>query len=290
MATVRRIITALWIACVACTAVAQTPRPPPPTFPAERAGALLKHASYYAFLAEACNFDNAPAAAARDLIKVVGPNYSAQQQLLEVFNKRKREYAEGSNIASRFKRCQIDSGKTKAEITDIATSIRDLLENARSESENYKAALASWEQTERTRREEEQRRAEEARLAQQRADAERQAAADQQRQERVRGRAMALAEELGKVIVFRAYDGGQSIGTKLVSFDYTDSTYRLKVEIKWNGRMSGESGYGADGLITVIEDSATEWTFGKNVKWNPTWQSSKLDEWISNRGLLRLLR
>lgn len=74
----------------------------------------------------------------------------------------------------------------------------------------------------------------------------------------------------------------------MVGYDFSqaEATYRLKVEIQWNGRISGESGYGADGTIIAVMDSSDTWQYGKNVTWNPSWKSSKLDEWISQKGVI----
>lgn len=251
---------------ISSSAFGQSARPVPPSVSQEQFDALIKRAAYASFLGETCSIDNSISQDVRDLAKTVFPDYEGQQNLVTVLTVKKREFNEGSNVLSKAKRCTFARGETKTFISDVSASVQDFKAHLVDEQRRYQAKLQEWEA----------------------AEAIRIAAEESERQDKIRSKASALAEQLGKFVVKNVYDGGQSIGVKLVGYDFsqTEATYRLKVEIQWNGRISGESGYGADGTIIAVMDSSDTWQYGKNVTWNPSWKSSKLDEWISQKGVI----
>jgi anti-sigma regulatory factor (Ser/Thr protein kinase) len=257
------------------------PEPRKPQFNGQEISGLLQRAAYAAFMGDACSINHSIPEQIRKLVKVVAEDPNVQQRLVSEFNSQKTTYQNDASTVGVLKRCYVDSGKTRALVSDRGRDIEDKYQAAVSKTSAYLAEYSSW--TVEVARE----RAEVIRLV-----AIKKAEDDEKNNASIRTNAQNIAELLGRTIVNKAYQGGQNIGTQLVSYDYSpnDSTYRLKVEIRWNGAYSGQSGYGASGMITAKDDSSTKWEYGRNYSWNQTWQSPLLEEWIEKRPLFNILR
>lgn len=251
--------------------------PRKPQFNGQEISGLLQRAAYAAFMGDACSINHSIPDQIRKLVKVVAEDPNVQQRLVSEFNSQKTTYQNDASTVGVLKRCYVDSGKTRALVSDRGRDIEDKYQTYVSQISAYVSNYTKWENEVKAEREERARQ-----------EIERVAKEQSAQQDKIRAQASSIAEQLGRLVVKNAYQGGQSVGTQLISYDYSqsDSTYRLKVEIRWNGAMSGDSGYGASGVITAKLDSADTWEYSKNYAWNPTWQSSKLDEWISMRGLV----
>lgn len=268
------------------------PEPRKPQFNAQEISGLLQRAAYAAFMGDACSINHSIPDQIRKLVKVVAEDPNVQQRLVSEFNSQKTTYQNDASTVGVLKRCYVDSGKTRALVSDRGRDIEDKYQVFVSQLSAYASNYTKWENEVKAERLERERvlqaeRDERERLARERASKE-----QAEYQDKVKSKAQSVAEELGRVIVGKAYQGGQSIGTQLISYDYSqsDSTYRLKVEIRWNGAISGKSGYGASGTITAKLDSSSTWEYGKNYSWNQTWQSPLLQEWIEMRPYFELGR
>lgn len=266
------------------------PEPRKPQFNGQEISGLLQRAAYAAFMGDACSINHSIPEQIRKIVKVVTEDPTVQQRLVTEFNSQKSAYQNDASTIGILKRCHLESGKTRALVSDRGRDIEDKYQAYVSQVNIYATNYANWKtevEAERLERERvlQAERDERERIARDRASKEQ---ADYQ--DRVKSKAQSVAEELGRVIVNKAYQGGQNIGTQLISYDYSqsDSTYRLKVEIRWNGAFSGQSGYGASGTITAKLDSSSTWDHGKNYSWNQSWQSPLLEEWIAKRPFFEL--
>ncbi len=257
------------------------PEPQRPRFDNQSVEPLVKRAAYAAFLGDACSISNSIPEQFRKFVKVFFSTPNDQQLAVTEFSSKKSTFASDASSIGILKRCHLDGGKTRSLVNDVGRELEDRYQTTSGQISAYELNHARWESEVQREREQYERELK-----------ERQIAEAAQAQEKIKSQAESLSETLGKAVVQNAYQGGQTIGTRLVSYDWSqsDSTYRLKVEIKWNGIISGDAGYGADGVITVKLDSSERWVYGKNYQWNPSWQSSKLNEWISYRGILRLMQ
>lgn len=258
-------------------AYAAGPEPRKPQFNGQEISGLLQRAAYAAFMGDACSINHSIPEQIRKLVKVVAEDPNVQQRLVSEFNSQKSSYQNDASTIGILKRCHLESGKTRALVSDRGRDIEDKYQAYVSQISIHLTNYTKWENEVKAEREEKVLQ-ESIRVAKEQSA----------QQDKIRSQASSIAEQLGRLVVKNAYQGGQSVGTQLISYDYSqsDSTYRLKVEIRWNGAVSGDSGYGASGVITAKLDSADTWEYSKNYAWNPTWQSSKLDEWISVRGLV----
>lgn len=159
--------------------------------------------------------------------------------------------------------------------------LRNTIKAKQEEIQNIKAS------TERYKKEDQVKKERLAEIARKKQEAEQRARETEKKQRQVR--AENLAEQFGKYIVGKKYEGGSSIKVKLQSFDYSQSRYRLKVEMTWRGVVSNEPGYGADGVITAIIDDSPRWEYGSNVMWQETWKSQQLKSFQASMGLLQIL-
>ncbi|MGT3802780.1 hypothetical protein [Vibrio cholerae] len=262
-----RVLTAICV-LTSASAFAYT-EPERPVFDESIVTPLFKRAAYAAFIGDACSINHSIPDQIRKTAKIVYSDPQKQQEQVSFFSSRKSHFASDASTIGILKRCNLESGKTRALVNDVGRELEDINQSYSSKLSAYQTAYSQWQQD----------------------VAREQEAAAQRETERIRSIALSLSDQLGKLIVQNAYQGGQSVSVKLVNYEYIESTrtMRMKVELRWNGAMSGESGYAADGEIVATYDNSPSWDFGRNYRWNSSWQSAKLDEWISKRQLIRAL-
>ena len=271
---------ALLIVLFPSVSFAISSEPNRPVFNEAELDALIKRSAYTAFIGDACSISHAIPDQMRKVVRTTFADQGAQEQKISLFSSFKSHFSQDANSLSIFKKCNIDGGKTRSLVNDVGRQLEDVYQATSGTLTKYQNLHSQWEF------EVQQERAERELLERNRIAAER-AAHD----EKIKDRAVTLSDELGKFIVSSQYQGGSSIGVNLISYEYFESskTMRLKVEMRWNGKLTGDSGYAADGEIKAIFDDASNWVIGKNVSWNPTYQSSMLNDWISQRQYLRAL-
>lgn len=240
--------------------------------------ALIKRSAYTSFIGDACSISNTVSDQVKKIVSLVFLDQATQQEKLQYFRLHKSNFANDANSLSIFKKCNIDGGKTKVLVSQVGAELDDFYQVRFSVLEYYKNQYMRWEY------EVQQEQAEKERVERERVAAQKAA-----KEESIKSSARTLANQLGKLVVANQYQGGSSVGISLISYEYYESTktMRLNVEMRWNGSISGESGYAADGEIVAVYDNAREWVIGKNFSWSPKYQSSKLDEWIQQRQFMR---
>ncbi|MFQ1802958.1 hypothetical protein ACK36F_11095 [Aeromonas veronii] len=107
--------------------------------------ALQKRASYAAFLAEECGFDNEVSKRYQSMIRMAFElSPEAQQKALEEFRARKRQFATDASFIGIKKRCLIDTGKTRAFVNDAADDVSSYEDTITSTRKRYSEKLEEW--------------------------------------------------------------------------------------------------------------------------------------------------
>lgn len=250
-------------------------KPQAPDINMEDSKILLNEWVQTALLGDICDIANQIPQSTESYLQLIASQDKEMMQALSDFSQQRRQHyaAQLGKIAS-IKHCYLNSSETRLLVKDSDRKAEQTLKQLASSIDNYNNQLATWREEQRLERE-----------RQQQEQARRERQAEQEQRERIRSKALSLSQQLSEMVVSENYQGGSNIGVNLIDYEYLESskTMRMKVEIKWNGKISGASGYAADGYITAIYDSLPKWKYGTNVKWSPTWQSSKLNDWIEER-------
>jgi hypothetical protein len=128
----------------------------------------------------------------------------------------------------------------------------------------------------RVRTESIQRRLEEEKAAKEKAE----------EQEKIKFEAVNLADQAATLIVSKKYGGGSNIGVTLVNHEYYEGNYILTVELRWNANyLFNQFDLAANGTITASKDGSNDWSY----KWNPSWQSEELNNYLEARGMMRIM-
>jgi len=86
-----------------------------------------------------------------------------------------------------------------------------------------------------------------------------------------------------ELIVREVYDGGSNVIIDINSYEYNSYSkeYKINIALKWCGRVfTRKCGYSADGIIRVGEN-------GDNLRWESTWHSSDLREYLADVRFLK---
>lgn len=158
----------------------------------------------------------------------------------KLFDTQREAHARNSNWWSVFKRCSIEKGKTKIFLDSTSALTAGRVSNLQKPIDDWKVALETY-QREQARLEAERKAAEAVRLAQEEND----------RRDRIARQARQIVEEVSQYLVDNNYRGGRDLMKRVVEHEYYEptQTYRIKVELEWRGRASGNSGYAANGVI-----------------------------------------
>lgn len=250
-------------------------KPQAPDIDMEASKTLLNEWVQTALLGDICDIANQIPQSTDSYLQLIASQDKEMMQALSDFAQQRRQHyaAQLGKIAS-IKHCYLNSSETRLLVKDSDRKAAQSLKLLSNSINNYNNQLIAWKEEQ--RQEQERHQQEQAR---------REWAAEQLQKERIRSKALSLSQQLSEMVVSESYQGGSNVGVSLLDYEYIESsnTMRMKVEIKWNGKISGTSGYAADGFITAIYDDLPQWRYGTNVKWSPTWQSSKLNDWIEER-------
>lgn len=132
----------------------------------------------------------------------------------------------------------------------------------------------------------EQRRLEHEEMLAEQKEEEREREKEEREEERERHRQNVhdyADDDTAEWIVSEVYDGGTKIDIDVTSYEYNSykEEYKIDVSLNWCGTLfTGHCGYAADGIIRVDED-------GDNLRWESTWHSSDLKEYLSDIKLLK---
>ncbi|UHJ63498.1 hypothetical protein LVC68_08550 [Melaminivora jejuensis] len=202
-------------------------------------------------VADECGMSNEIQKKMKSLDEFLSANYG-YSGLDGYFNSARGSRHANFNILDKVKQCYISSGKVKSGILRVEREIDGYYKKIKINYDGYEKELMAWRENERKKKEE--------------------------RRVRIQSEARELADFYGKWVVRSYYDGGKKIQVNLIEHDLQDSSQneiRLKVNMTWSGSISDESGYGADGIISVTTVDG-KWS-GKD--WSPSWESSKLKDY-----------
>jgi hypothetical protein len=135
-------------------------KPRSPEISLEKFNALQKRVAYFAFLAEACGFENSLQRDFTGAIRRAFPSSpDRQREEIDKFRKRKQNFSDDAGALGIFKRCNFESGKTKGLISEVSEDISFFVESISSAEKKYSEEMDDWNECERERREAEEREA-----------------------------------------------------------------------------------------------------------------------------------
>jgi len=255
-------------------------QPQSPSIDIESSKLMIEELSRATLLGDVCEINHELAQQTEAFLSLVATqDKRLAQELITLSEQHRKINSDKLSMFQNIKNCYIQASKTKIIIKDAERKAKTAITLLSDDIHEYEIKYSTWQKEQEEIRKEQERRARQAALER-----------EEQRNQEIRSKAVSLASQLGKYIVSESYGGGSNIGVNLTEYEYLESSdaLRMKVQIRWNGAISGESGYAAEGEILAIYDNSSSWSYGKNVKWNPTWQSSKLDDWISQRNMMGL--
>lgn len=224
---------------------------------------LAKKSGIQFAVADECGISNEIQKKIKFLDEFLSANYG-YSDLYGDFNSARSSGHAAFNVFDKAKQCYISAGKTKSAILKIDWEIGEYYKKIKNNYDAYQMELMAWRESEKKKRAE--------KLVQ------------------IHAEARKLAESFGRWVIGNYYDGGQKITINLVEHDLEDfsqNTVRFKVGMVWSGGISGETGYGADGIISVGTSADGKWI----VKdWSPSWESSKLKDYKDMRQIGNVVR
>lgn len=120
-------------------------RPSQPDVSDDRYQALQKRAAFAAFLADECGFENDVQKRFSVLIKIAFSNSEEDQQRnLDNFKSRKKQYFQDSSFLGRKKSCFIETGKTRALVSEASEDLAGYTEMLSSARRKYLEKMDEW--------------------------------------------------------------------------------------------------------------------------------------------------
>lgn len=143
--------------------------------------------------------------------------------------------------------CVVNKSETKDNVSFAVENLKSATERVKLEQNSYTSAYNSWK-----------------------------------KRIQLTERASIYAEKLGRYVAREAYQGVSAVSISLTNSEVSTygsfDKYTLVVEMKWKGELTGNY-YQTRGVITAIDDDSSKWAIGKNVGWEPLWESQSLKEY-----------
>jgi hypothetical protein len=112
--------------------------PSKPSLSLEKLGALGKRAAYASFLSDECGFGGDIHKKHADLIRIIYPDSTAQQQkFTDDFKLRKRNFSQDASFLGIKKRCLIEANKTRAFVNEAGDDVSAFSQVVLSDRETY---------------------------------------------------------------------------------------------------------------------------------------------------------
>jgi hypothetical protein len=274
-----RILVPVLVFFLTSTSIAQPSKPRTNLEALQETRALVRQAAYASFIASSCELRDEFRERANRLVQANSKYENVATDYLEknskLFDEQRNEHASKSNWWSVFKRCSLEKGKTRVFLDSVTAKADARIAALEKPLEDWRVAVDSY-QREQDRLKAEREAQERARLAQEEND----------KRERIARQARQIVEESAQYIIDNTYQGGRDLIKRVVEHEYHEpsQTYRVKVEMEWRGKASGNSGYGAIGVIeATYKDHNGRWRLNDNLKWQPAWVSPALDRFLKCR-------
>lgn len=241
----------------------------------EESRLFIRQIAYASFLASSCDMpDNFREHATKLLTAITQYDLAGKvaDENATLFDDQRKAHARNSNWWSVFKRCTMEKGKTRIFLDSTSALATAKVSSLQKPIGDYKAVLETY-QIEQKRLEAERKVAEAVRAAQ----------LESERRERISRQASKIVEEVSQYLIDNSYRGGRDLMKRVVEHEYYEptQTYRIKVELEWRGRASGNAGYAANGLIeATYKEFNGQWRINDNLKWQPSWVSPALDKYL----------
>lgn len=186
--------------------------------------------------------------------------------------KKKSTHLKSIGAIKKAKICYVDKLDSKTAVLDgnalaaaLVKKVLQEVEDSEISKAKYEAQLEQERQERIARSEQQRQREEEARKSAQRGAIDR------------------YAQQVGRYIIDSVYSGGSNVSIICKSYEVGSSSLKMNLEMRWDGAVSGKSGYAAEGQVLITDLEAKTLHLNKGLFWNETWKSSLLAEFMKGR-------